>query len=194
MPRPRDDYDDDDFDGYNRPQRRESGGRSRVAVILIGVGIVLAMLVGVLVLFMSRSQRAEHAAERARADVLRVEDMRAAGMRDNVVGPKTREASGPAWPRMLGMWARTPGEKEDGGYPYQIAFRRDSTATTLRVNYEGEPIQQESKVEVLSDQNDVARLRLQVHMGMYNYTFTLKPDGTLSLDDGKGGLVFGRVK
>ncbi len=183
MPRSRDDYDDDDFDGYDRPRTREPGGRSRVAVTLIGAGIVLVMIVGVLVLFVIRGQRTEHALEKARA---------AAQIRDNVVRPMMQTAREPAWPRMVGMWTRTPAEKEEGGYPYQIEFRKDFTATTLRVNYDGKSVEQESTVEVLSDDKDTARLSLHVPMGLYGYTFTLRPDGTLSLDDGKGGLVFRR--
>lgn len=183
MPRTHDDFDDDDFDGYRRPPVREVKRGNRLAVV-ITAGMLLALLVGGIVMFMLRGKRAEHAAERARTNVLRVEQMRA-----SAGAPVVSESN---WPRIVGVWTRTPAESEVEGYPFRFEFSENMRAVTLRATDGGKPFRQESTVEVLSDNNDVIRLRLHVPMGLYGYTFRLRPNGTLTLEDGKSGLVFVR--
>jgi hypothetical protein len=94
---------------------------------------------------------------------------------------------------MIGTWNRVPRGAGDTDYPYRFEFRDDLTAATTRLGSGGHPVRYESRVEILSDQGDTVRLRLRVNAGMYSYTFTLRPDGGLVLDDGRGGLVFMRA-
>lgn len=183
MPRARDEFDDEDYDGYRRRLPRGSGGGNRVTLPVI-LGMVVALVVGMGVLYLLRSQRSDQqAAERDRAAAMQFDLARST---------VAREAPEPTWPRMVGVWTRTPGENETGGHPYRFKFRQDRTAETLRASSDREPIRQESTVEILSDQGNSVRLRLIVPMGLYGYTFTIQPDGALLLDDGNGGLLFQR--
>lgn len=184
MTRSRDEFDEDDYDGYRRPQSG-GAGRARVVATAVAAAIVLVMITAVLVLFVRRGQRAEVAIEQVRAEATRVETARNAP-------PLRPLPTAHAWPRMIGTWSRTPADQEEGGYPFYLEFHKDHTGAIKHTGSGGMPIQHEVKVEVVADQGNTARLALITKDGRYVYTLTVNPGGTLTLDDRKGGLVFHR--
>ena len=184
---PRRDTDDDFEDDEYLPRRHRDAGESG-AGLWTGLGVAgVVVVVGMLVLFVSRGREAHRAQAEAAFARAEAERMRA------VPGPNAFSTTTEnAWSRMIGVWERRPRGGDDTSYPYRFEFRDDLTATTARLGPGGPPVRQESRVEILSDQGDT--VRLQLHMGSYDYTFTLRPDGRLELGDEAAGLVFTRAE
>lgn len=180
-----DDFDDEDYEPLLR--RRDTEGRRAYPAMLLG-GFALAALV-VAGLFVFVISRTRVAMERATETVAMEREAAVARMKQ--VPTQTRTI-GANWAKLVGTWSRKPDGKEDSDYPYRFEFRADHTCTMTRANPGGDPIRRDSRVEVLVDEGAAVRLKLHVNMGVYSYQFHLKPDGTLTLDDGKVGLVFTR--
>lgn len=185
-----DDYDDEDDQPYG--QSRERGASKGFGVLLLSGLAVGLILVGVMVFFVFRTRNAvqqvtdQAAAERQAA----LEHLAKRGQAST--GPQ--RTAGANWAKLIGTWSRQPAETEQGGYPYRFEFRADRTCTTTRTGPGGEPVQQDASVEIVADQNNSVRLALIVPTGRYVYSFQLKPDGSLVLDNGKDGLVFTQLK
>lgn len=190
MPRRRDD-DYDDWDDYQPRGRRDRdpGGGGPPAAVWVGLGVGAIVVVAVIAIFVMRGRNDPRAmaAERAQAD-------QAATAARAAAEAASRSRGAPAWPRLIGTWERPTRGKTDTGYHFRFEFRADMTGTMTRLDSDGNPLRQDVTVEILSDGDDTARLRLLVPRGLYGYTFTLKPDGTMVLDDRKGGLVFWRAE
>jgi len=200
MPRRQDDDDFDDDEYMPRKRAAETGGGGMVAWLFIALGVGGAIVVGVIVLLFTRGQRAQHAAELARADAeARMAARPEGGMKRDIARPRPPDDTPPRtvgtnWQKVVGTWSRQPADKEEGGYPYQFEFRNDLSVTMTRVNYDGRSVGQEARAEVRLDQNEQLMLILHVHMGTYSYSFRVNADDTLVLDDGKDGLTFRRAK
>jgi hypothetical protein len=200
------DEDDDDFDDEDdRSQRRrgETGGGGMAVWLFTALGLGAVVVVGLIVLLVSGKKKDDTtetpAAQSSQPAPQPRPQPKGDSPKSDPARPKPPDFApqgnpGTNWAKAIGTWQReVPANDPNAGYPYQLEFRKDLTATAIWNRQDG-PAPQEMRVEVRDDRGDSLMLVLHVPMGTYSYSFKVKPDGMLVLDDWKSGLAFKRVK
>jgi hypothetical protein len=105
-----------------------------------------------------------------------------------------RGRPGENWEKLIGTWRREPIAGQEG-WPVELDFRADFTATSRVIRRDGSHSVHETRVEVQGDAGDRVSVVLHLERGRYFYSFTANANGTLTLM-GIGGadVDFVRVK
>jgi hypothetical protein len=193
-------YDEDDYvpPGYLRP--KPVGGRRRVLLAVVVVGLVVGAFV-VSQLMRSRVRARDEEIMRAHVEQTAMIEARRSGLTRSLgkAGEEVGVQTSMGWSKLLGTWSRMPEPDEVSHYPIRFEFRsgRPSVVTqadnrsievTIRVCRESvETIELDALPLV---QDPFHRPRQGFYHGVYRFTF--KSNGSILLDDMMGGLEFTR--